>query len=67
MAFAVKIEEGKYGSAIMLLVRMGGSFQTAFERTLIVNAEQKHALEEAGFIKATDSGTKQNGKKKKTK
>jgi hypothetical protein len=52
MSSAVKIEEGKYGSAIMLLVRLGGNFATKYERTLIVNSEQKRALEKAGFVAA---------------
>jgi hypothetical protein len=50
MPAAIKIKAGKYGSAIGLLLERGGSFQTRFEQTLIVNADQKKALEEAGLI-----------------
>jgi hypothetical protein len=50
MPTAVKIKRNKYGSAIGLLLERGGAFQTRFERTLIVNTEQKKALEEAGLI-----------------
>jgi hypothetical protein len=37
----VKIKAYKYGQAISLLLHMGGGFQTRFERTLIVNGEQR--------------------------
>jgi hypothetical protein len=50
MPAAVKIKAGKYGNAIGLLLRRGGTFQTRHERTLIVNSDQKKALEEAGLI-----------------
>ena len=50
MPAAVKIKAGKYGSAIGLLLERGGAFQTRHERTLIVNSEQKVALEEAGLV-----------------
>lgn len=50
MPAAVRIKAGKYGSAIGLLLERGGSFQTRPERTLIVNADQKKALEEAGLV-----------------
>jgi hypothetical protein len=50
MPAAVKIKAGKYGRAIGLLLERGGAFQTRYERTLIVNPEQKKALEEAGLI-----------------
>ena len=50
MPAAVKIKAGKYGSAIGLLLERGGAFQTRHERTLIVDAEQKKALEEADLI-----------------
>jgi hypothetical protein len=46
----VKIKANKYGEAIGMLMRMGGGFQTRFENTLIVNATQLRALEEAGFV-----------------
>jgi hypothetical protein len=50
MPATVKIKSGKYGRAIGLLLERGGAFQTRYERTLIVNAEQKKALEEAGLV-----------------
>ena len=50
MPSAVRIKAGKYGSAIGLLLERGGSFQTRPGRTLIVNADQKKALEEAGLV-----------------
>jgi hypothetical protein len=50
MPAAVRIKAGKYGSAIGLLLERGGAFQTRHERTLIVNADQKKALEEAGLV-----------------
>jgi hypothetical protein len=52
MPVAVKIKAGKYGSAIGLLLERGGAFQTRHERTLIVNSEQKKALEDANFVEA---------------
>jgi hypothetical protein len=67
MAFAVKIKAGKYGSAIGLLLERGGAFQTRHERTLIVNAEQKKALETAGLIETNgvkEGSGKGNGHKK---
>jgi hypothetical protein len=50
MPAAVRIKAGKYGSAISLLLERGGAFQTRHERTLIVDAAQKQALEQAGLI-----------------
>jgi hypothetical protein len=50
MPAAVTIKAGKYGSAIGLLLERGGAFQTRHQRTLIVNSEQKQALEEAGLV-----------------
>ncbi|HYT94290.1 MAG TPA: hypothetical protein VEL76_36580 [Gemmataceae bacterium] len=58
---AVKIKPDKYGEAIALLLRMGGGFQTRFERTLIVNREQRQALEEAGVV-ATNGTSQETGK-----
>lgn len=55
---AVKITADKYGKAIALLLDMGGGFQTRFENTLIVNAAQRRALEQAGFVAANGSGPK---------
>jgi hypothetical protein len=54
---AVKIKADKYGKAIALLLQMGGGFQTRFERTLIVNPEQRSALEQAGVVAANGSET----------
>lgn len=56
----VKIKPGKYGSAIAMLLYAGEGFQTRFEHTLIVTAEQRRRLKEAGFV-AT------NGKEPKTR
>jgi hypothetical protein len=67
MPAAVKIKAGKYGGAIGLLLERGGAFQTRHERTLIVNAEQKKALEEAGLVETkglTEGSGKDNGHKK---
>jgi len=50
MSAAVRIKAGKYGSAIGLLLERGGAFQTRHERTLIVNSEQKKALEKADLV-----------------
>lgn len=50
MPAMVKIKAGKYGSAIGLLLERGGAFQTRHERTLIVNADQKKALEAADLV-----------------
>jgi hypothetical protein len=64
----VKIKPGKYGSAIGLLIRLGGGFQTRFEHTLIVNREQLRILEAAEFVETNDSEkepSKSRGKKKK--
>jgi hypothetical protein len=55
---AVKIKPNKYGAAISLLIRLGGGFQTRFENTLIVNAEQRRILEAAGFVAANGSERK---------
>ena len=57
---AVKIKADKYGSAIALLLQMGAGFQTRFERTLIVNPEQRRGLETAGFV--AKNGFKQSRK-----
>ena len=67
MPAVVKIKAGMYGRAIGLLLRRGGSFQTRHERTLIVNAAQKEALEEAGLVEAngvTQLSGKEHGQKK---
>jgi hypothetical protein len=63
MTSAVTIEVGKYGSAIMLLVRLGASCATRPERVLIVNAVQKSALEQAGFLTANGSRKNSDGTK----
>ena len=57
MPAAVKIKAGKYGSAIGLLLEQGGAFQTRHQRTLIVDATQKRALEQAGLVQT--NGLKQ--------
>jgi hypothetical protein len=61
MPSAVKIKAGKYGSAIGLLLERGGAFQTRHERTLIVNPDQKKALEEADLVES--NGLKQGSGK----
>jgi hypothetical protein len=55
MPSAVKIKAGKYGTAIGMLLERGGSFQTRYEHTLIVNVEQRKVLEEAGLIETGES------------
>lgn len=67
MPSAVRIKAGKYGSAIGLLLERGGTFQTRHERTLIVDAAQKEALEQAGLIEAIrlkHASGKDHGQKK---
>jgi hypothetical protein len=67
MPAAVKIKDGKYGTAIGLLLERGGSFQTRPVRILIVNSEQIKALEEADLIDTnwlTEGADKDKGKKK---
>src|SRR3954453_5192886 len=61
MPAAVRIKAGKYGSAIGLLLERGGAFQTRHERTLIVNAAQKKALEQAGLVE-TNGFPQRSGK-----
>jgi hypothetical protein len=70
MPASVKIKAGKYGSAIGLLLERGGAFQTRPERTLIVNAEQKKALEEADLIETyglKEGSGKEHGHQKDTR
>jgi hypothetical protein len=67
MHAAVRIKAGKYGRAIGLLLERGGAFQTRHERTLIVNPEQRKALEEAGLVETktrTEGSGQENGEKK---
>ncbi len=67
MPAAVKIKPGKYGSAIGLLLERGGTFQTRHERTLIVNSDQKQALERAELIETNglqEGSPRKHGKKK---
>lgn len=67
MPALVKIKAGKYGRAIGLLLERGGAFQTRHERNLIVNAEQKKALQEAGLIETNgvqEASGKEHGHKK---
>ena len=61
MVAAVKIKAGKYGRAIGLLLERGGAFQTRQERTLIVDSQQKQALEDANLIE-TNGSSKESGK-----
>ena len=49
------------------MIRGGGGFQTRFENTLIVTAEQLRLLEEAGFVAAGPSGKKTSMARGKTK
>lgn len=58
---AVKIKADKYGAAISLLLKTGGTFQTRFENTLIVGRGQQRALEKAGFL--TVNGAKAKSRK----
>jgi hypothetical protein len=63
---ALRIKAGKYGSAIGLLLRRGGAFQTRHERTLIVDLAQMKALEQAGLIEGVGFSrvsSKANGQK----
>ena len=65
MPAAIKIKNGKYGTAIRMLLERGGSFQTRHERTLIVNAEQKRVLDEAGLVETSGlKEAKAHGQKK---
>ena len=61
MPAAVKIKAGKYGTAIGLLLEHGGAFQTRHERTLIVNAEQKKALEQADLVESSKRHANKKG------
>lgn len=58
----VKIKADKFGQAIALLLQRGGAFQTRFEHTLIVNAEQRRVLQEAGLVAANGKGQKKTRK-----
>jgi hypothetical protein len=67
MPAAVKIKAGKYGNAIGMLLERGGTFQTRHERTLIVNSDQKKALEKANLVEANgleEGSGKEHGQKK---
>jgi hypothetical protein len=65
---AVKIKADKYGAAIALLLRAGGTFQTRFENTLIVGRDQQRALEQAGFLAVNGAKAKsRKGRGKKAK
>jgi hypothetical protein len=67
MPAAAKIKAGKYGTAIRLLLERGGAFQTRPERTLIVNAAQKKALEEADLVETNrlkEGSGREHGHKK---
>lgn len=54
----VKIKADQYGKAIGMLLRRGDGFQTRFEHTLIVTADQRRLLEEAGLVEANGKETK---------
>ena len=56
--WTVKIKADRYGQAIALLLKMGGAFQTRFEDTLIVNRDQRRALEEADLVAANGAREK---------
>ena len=67
MPAAVKIKSGEYGRAIGLLLKRGGAFQTRHQRTLIVNSDQKKALEEADLVETNglkEGPDKEHGHKK---
>jgi hypothetical protein len=67
MPAAVRIKSGKYGSAIGLLLERGGVFQTRHERTLIVNSDQREALEKADLVESNglkEGSSKKHGQKK---
>ena len=67
MPSAVRIKAGQYGSAMNLLLERGGAFQTRHERTLIVNSDQKKALEEADLVETNglrEGSAKEYGHKK---
>jgi hypothetical protein len=55
------------GPSIGLLLERGGAFQTRHERTLIVNSDQKQALEEADLVEANgfkEGSSKKHGRQK---
>jgi len=54
----VKIKADKYGQAIGLLLQKGGGFQTRFPHTLLVTAEQRRVLDDAGCVAANGSAPK---------
>ncbi len=67
MPEAVRIKSGRYGSAIGLLLERGGAFQTRHERTLIVNSDQKTALEKADLVETNglrERAGKEHGQEK---
>jgi hypothetical protein len=64
MPASVKIKAGKYGRAIGMLLERGSTFQTPYQRTLIVNSEQRKILEEADLVETkglTDGAGNNNG------
>ncbi len=68
MPTLVKIKDEKYGRAIGMLLERGGSFQTRYKHTLIVNSEQRKVLEEADLIETnglTEGTLRKNARKKK--
>ena len=62
----LKIKPGKYGQAIAMLLQMGEGFQTRFQRTLIVNSQQRRILEEAGFVASNGAATKTGNRRGET-
>jgi hypothetical protein len=60
MPAPVKIKDGKYGTAIRMLLERGGSFQTRPERILIVTADQRKTLEDAELIETSEVHERSN-------
>jgi hypothetical protein len=52
-AIAIHDEE-KYGKALGILIRRGGTFRTRPTRVLVINPVQLRALEEAGLVKKSN-------------
>ena len=59
----VRIKPGKYGQAIAMLLQMGEGFQTRFQRTLIVNSQQRRVLHDAGFVATNGAATKSGNRR----
>lgn len=52
-AIAIRDEE-KYGKALGLLIRRGGTFQTRPTRVLVIGLRQLEALVEAGLVRKSN-------------